>query len=240
MQACKVFIIALILMAIYPEKSFSAMPDTIAVVPFQVVGEKKNHDLLCYGFPDGVAHWLKQYNQIVVVNRIKLADVLRELALGQTGIVDASQAQKVGKIIPAKSIITGTVYVAGKNLNVNSQLIDVETGELIFEISEKGQLKLDQIFDFQEKVAKQIAARLNLTLSTGKSSKIAKPSMDAYVHFIKALSYFYGGCVDKARKESLWALKIDPAFSQAQSFEEELENAFEELERVMDEMKKED
>lgn len=223
--------------------SVSQIPDTLAIAPFHVVGETKNPELFRFGFPDGLAHILQRYDGVIIVSRIRLADVLQELRLLQTGLMNIDDAQKVGQILPADGIVTGTIYKSGNNLRVNIHLINVHTGELAVEMTMEGIIEEPvKIFDFQETVSIKFANRLKLALKAeqkGTSVKKFKPSLDAYEHFIKALSYLYRGDKDKAKKEGEWALKIDPGFSQAQTFEEELDEAFEELERVMEEMDKE-
>lgn len=241
-----IFVISLLiqlLVSCFVETSSAKTPDTLAVIPFQVIGKTKNPNLFRFGFPDGLAHYLKNYDGIVVVNRIKLADVLREISLSQTGLFTSSKTQEIGQMIPANGIITGTVYTNGKNLRVNIHLIKVRTGELVKELTEKKRLdKTEQIFEFQEKVAQKFASSLNLKPKPYQKeamAKIPKPSMEAYMHYVKALSYLYGGNLEMAKKESAWTLEIDPTFSYAKSFEEELESAFDELDRVIEEMKKE-
>lgn len=231
---CALFMFALFVRT----ASFAQLPDTIAVVPFQVVGETKNIDLLRLGFPDGLAHSLKQYKNIVVVSRVRLADVIQELHLMQSGLIHTDDAQKVGQMLPANEIVTGTIYKSGKTLQVNMQLIDVRTGEIIIELTEKEKLnKAEEIFKFQEYVSRQFAQRMQLKQTLSGYFQKSIPSMESYNHFIQAISYLYHGNMEAAKQEDAWALKIDPAFEQARSFDEELENAFKELDRAIDEMK---
>ena len=234
----KLFSIILILLVLFTVKSSAQLPDTLAVVPFQVVGKTESPDIYRLGFPDDLARSLNQYRDITIVSRIKLADILQELKLSQTGLFGSRDIKKVGHLLPANGIVTGTVYISGKSLRIYVHLIDVRTGELLIDMAEKGKIKKpEQIFAFQDKISEQFAERLKLE-PVSEYKKILRPAMKSYRHYIQALSHLYGGDVEKAKKESAWALEIDPAFSQAQSFEEELENAFQEMDNVIDEMKK--
>lgn len=230
--------VLLTLLVLFIGQSSAQLPDTLAVVPFQVIGKTEIPDIYRLGFPDDLACSLSQYQDITIVSRIKLADILQELKLSQTGLFGSSDIQRVGHLLPADGIVTGTVYISGNSLRIYVHLIDVRTGELLIDMAEKGKIKKpEQIFAFQDKISKQFADRLKLQPVSGYQKRI-RPVMRSYQHYILALSHLYGGDVEKARQESAWALKIDPAFSQAQSFEEELENAFQEMDNVIDEMKK--
>lgn len=221
-------------------KSHAQKPDTLAVVPFLVVGETKNPDVYRLGFPDGIAHYLKKYYHVVIVSRTRLADVLQELRLSQSGVLNRENVLTAGQLLPANGIVSGTIYSSGKRVRADVHLINAWTGELCFEISREEKLNSpEDIFRFQWEVSRQFAARLRMEPTTHMDgSKEMVVSEDAYVHFIRALAYLYSGNIELAREESAWSLRLDPHFSTARSFDEELENAIEEMENALEEMKK--
>jgi len=66
-----------------------------------------------------------------MVERGLLQQVLREHALTQTGIIDLTQAQEIGKAVGADAIITGSLSDIGNEIKANARLINVKTGTLM-------------------------------------------------------------------------------------------------------------
>jgi len=66
-----------------------------------------------------------------MVERGMLQQVLREHALAQTGIIDLTQAQEIGKAVGADAIITGSLSDIGNEIKANARLINVKTGMLM-------------------------------------------------------------------------------------------------------------
>jgi hypothetical protein len=66
-------------------------------------------------------------NKFILINRENLLDVLREMALQQSGLIDEKQAVKAGKGLAANQIVTGSLGLLGKTYLLNAKRIDVET-----------------------------------------------------------------------------------------------------------------
>lgn len=66
-----------------------------------------------------------------MVERGLLQQVMREHALVQTGIIDLSQAQEIGKMVGADAIIIGSLSDIGNEIKANSRLIDVREGTVL-------------------------------------------------------------------------------------------------------------
>jgi len=66
-------------------------------------------------------------NRFILVNRENMLDVLREMALQQSGLIDEKQAVKAGKGLAANQIVTGSLGLLGKTYLLNAKRIDVET-----------------------------------------------------------------------------------------------------------------
>jgi len=69
--------------------------------------------------------------KFTMVERGLLQQVMREHALTQTGIIDLSQAQEIGKAVGADAIITGSLSDIGNEIKANARLIDVGNGTLL-------------------------------------------------------------------------------------------------------------
>jgi TolB-like protein/tetratricopeptide (TPR) repeat protein len=66
-----------------------------------------------------------------VIERERMEEVLRELKLSQTDLVDPSTASKVGKIVVADAILTGTIYENKGSIEVLTRLVDTETSRIL-------------------------------------------------------------------------------------------------------------
>ena len=67
-------------------------------------------------------------NSFKIVEREQLNKILGELQIGQSGVLDTTNAQKLGKILGAGAIITGSVMKMGDSLRIDSRIKEVETG----------------------------------------------------------------------------------------------------------------
>jgi len=76
-----------------------------------------------------------------IVERSLLKQVLDELKLSQTGVVDPDSAKELGKMAGVDSIVTGTTADLGSYVAVNCRLIETESGE-IFAVA-KAKIKKD-------------------------------------------------------------------------------------------------
>jgi len=73
-----------------------------------------------------------------VIEREKLGEVLKEMELGQTGIVNEKQAVEAGKLAGARALAFGSVSDFGAYFLVNVRVVKVETGEIV--AAAKGQV----------------------------------------------------------------------------------------------------
>lgn len=74
-------------------------------------------------------------NGVNVVERALLDKLLQEQNLASTGKFDADTVQRVGRLLQAQAIVTGTIQIDGRDANVNVRLIEVETGKLLYATS---------------------------------------------------------------------------------------------------------
>lgn len=103
----------------------------IAVLDFQLQGEEfENKDMGTI-----VAEWfitaMVREGRFDVVERRMLEKILGEQKLAMTGVVDASSATQIGKLLGVKVIITGSVMKFRDITEINARIIDVESASII-------------------------------------------------------------------------------------------------------------
>ncbi len=148
---------ALLLPALLPAAAHAEFKRTkIAVLDFQIQGGKNDN-------PDMgkiVAEWfitaLVQEGRFDVIERRLLEKVLQEQNIGVSGVVDESSASKLGKVLGAKIVITGTVLEFQNVLEVNARILEVESSSIIAAENVKstsGAARLeDLVFEMSQKI----------------------------------------------------------------------------------------
>jgi TolB-like protein len=94
-------------------------------------------------------------NSFKIVEREQLNKILGELKIGQSGVLDTTDAQKLGKILGARAIITGSVMKMGDNLRIDSRIIEVETGIIV---SAERRICKEDLNDISRNIADMTAA----------------------------------------------------------------------------------
>jgi len=115
---------------------------TVAVTSFSNLGSEKLGPL-GKGMAAMLISDLSKVPDLKVVDRIRLQALLQEMKLGTTGLVDANTAPKVGKLLKARHVTTGSLADLEKdNLQIASVVVDAhQRAGLISSQDARGQLK---------------------------------------------------------------------------------------------------
>ena len=81
----------------------------VAVMPFDFRAEQESYRKLAEKLPDMMIEELFQTGRYRLIERSRIDDVLKEVELGQTGLVDEKTAVKAGKQLGAQALFLGTV-----------------------------------------------------------------------------------------------------------------------------------
>ena len=69
--------------------------------------------------------------------RSRLDALMQEAALGQSGLMDAEAAIRLGELAPIDAVFSGTYTLLSKEIVINSRMIDVVSGEILLSFSSK-------------------------------------------------------------------------------------------------------
>lgn len=103
----------------------------IAVIDFEIQGEGFETEDMGKIVAEWLITALVQEGRFDVIERRLLEQVLKEQNLGASGVVDAQSASKIGKVLGARIVISGSVIKLPRFAEVNARLIDVETGSIL-------------------------------------------------------------------------------------------------------------
>lgn len=204
---------ALLLLLVYAPGQAAAQDSavtTLAVLPFEnnSVTDAKSYDPLAQGLAAMLITDLKMAGtSLKVIERAQIAALLKEVALGQTGMVDAATAVRAGKLLGAQSIAFGAFMVLGSDVRLDARIIKVETSECIQASSISG--SKSDFMKLERQLAEKIAAALKVTLAAAPA---ARGGMDAAMLYSRGLEALDKG--NKAEAEKLFAETVaaDPAY----------------------------
>jgi len=101
---------------------------SLTVFPFEHKGDVSAASL---AFQDNLIDALVHRNRFRVVERNKLEVILEEQRLSRTALFDQDTALKVGKLLAARSVITGNIVKAGTGIHVVARLVDTQTSRIL-------------------------------------------------------------------------------------------------------------
>ena len=192
----------------------------IAVLPFENGGsygkDKEDFDALRKGIAATLIYELARNPGARLVEREQTQRLLDEQGLGVAERVDAATAAKVGKLVGARYMITGSFIDLYGDFRVDARIIDVETGEIMKVVRSDPKLHdRRDMFRMIESVARAIMTDTKLPpIPTSAAQRSAVPT-EALAHFSRALLYEDRGEKPKAIEYYQKALAVFPNYAEA-------------------------
>jgi TolB-like protein/tetratricopeptide (TPR) repeat protein len=101
---------------------------SLSVLPFEQNGVVSESSL---SFQDRLIDSLVNQNRFRVVERAKLDVILQEQKLSSTELIDKNTALRLGKLVAAQSIVTGSIIETGTGMEIVARVVDTETSEIL-------------------------------------------------------------------------------------------------------------
>ncbi|WP_462325228.1 CsgG/HfaB family protein [Desulfoplanes sp.] len=194
-----------------PLRTAAAPPKTLAILPFEnnSITSPQTYTPLSNGLAAMLAGDLQQNNNAVkIVERAKIAALLKEIALGQTGSIDTATAVKAGRMLGAQSIGIGAFTVLGNQVRMDCRIIKVETSEIVMAESITG--SSNDFLGLEKKLAQNIAQSLDMGLAIAKE----QGNMEAALLFSRGAKALDAGDREKADILFERCLAIAPGYKQ--------------------------
>jgi TolB-like protein len=134
--------------------------ETIAISYFDNTSGITKYNSLSKGIADMLITDLSKIDGISIVEREKLEKLLHEIKLGQSKYFDPSTAQKLGKGLGAKSILTGSFYFIDNTMRIDARLINVENGAII--LAEQVTGSQSDFFSLHRKLATLLTKQIKI------------------------------------------------------------------------------
>lgn len=212
-------VVLIALAAAVPAAAQDARPG-IAVIQFDNGGsygkDKEDFDALRRGLPATLITELSRNPLVRLVDREQTQRLLDEQGLATAERVDAATAAKIGKLVGARYMITGTFMDLYGDFRIDARLIDVETGEILKVV--RSDPKLHDRRDMSrmvQSVAERLMTGTTLpALPLGTALRAPVPT-EALAFFSRALLYHDRGDKAKAIEYYRRALDVFPAYTEA-------------------------
>jgi len=183
--------------------------DSLLVLPFVNASGDPEMEYLSDGITEAIMNSLAQLPKLRVLPR--------NTAFRYKG--READAQGVGRELNVRAVLTGRVMQRGDALIVSAELMDVAQEAQLW--GERYNRKLDDIFEVQAEVARQISEKLRLRLTPEEKKRLAKQpthNREAYQLFLKA-QYFANKWTPEGLRQGMayarQAIEADPGYAAA-------------------------
>jgi len=184
-------------------------PGALAVLPFSNISPDEEADYFSDGLTEELIARLSLVSEIDLISRwasMQYKDTKQDVRV-------------IGKELGARYVVGGSVRRFRDSVRITVQLVDAETNRQLWGNTYKG--KLDDIFDIQEQVAKQIVEALKLRLSFAEEVSLTKRQTvdaNAYDLYLRGQEYLYRLTkrgVEHAIQLFEKAIELDPRYAAA-------------------------
>jgi DNA-binding winged helix-turn-helix (wHTH) protein/TolB-like protein/tetratricopeptide (TPR) repeat protein len=154
---------------------------SVAVLPFEPLGQNLNDELLGLGMADAVIGRMSNLKQLVVLPTSAVSKYNGP----------ASDPLAAGRALHVDAILTGSIQRSGDQVRATVQLVHVGSGRTIW--SEKFDQTFTDIFDIQDSIADNVVRSVAPNLTTDEQKQLRKhytTNPSAYESYLMGL-YFW-------------------------------------------------
>lgn len=205
-------------LAVANESAMIRMPTaehTVAVSAFRNMGSEKMKPL-GKGMAALLIHDLSLIPDLQVVERVKLQALLGEMKLGTSGLVAAETAPRIGKLLQAKHVTSGSLAdLEEDRLQIASAMVNADKTAEISTQEAQGALK--EFYHLEKQIACQMVEDLgkDCKRATAAFHEIHTKSLAALIFFAVGLDYLDRQVYDQARNAFQKAIAQDSGFELA-------------------------
>jgi TolB-like protein len=196
----------------------------IAVLDFDVglvLGQPQDtYDALRRGLSALTITELTANPSIRVVERTQLQQILQEQNLGREGRVDPQTLSRIGKLIGARYMVTGTLFDNRGDMRIDTRIFDTETSQILRTESVRG--KMDNLYDMVPQLAQRLMHDANVpplerhAMEQFRQQNPAPPTA-AVMAYSRAVLYADRGDKQRAVEQYQRALRVFPQYTQAKT-----------------------
>ena len=157
----------------------------IAVLPFENLGDEKEHAAFADGVQDDILTKLAKIGDLKVISRTSVMEYR-----GKRNV------RQIGDALRVSHVLEGSARRSGDRIHLNAQLIDTRTDTHVW--AEEYDRDLNDLFAVQSEIAQKVAQHLHAKLSASEKASVEeRPTQDlvAYDFYVRAVSMIYNAQV---------------------------------------------
>ena len=191
-----------------------AEPGSVAVMFFKNLSNDEEQEYFCEGFSEDLLSMLSRYNKLVVISS-HASFAYKE---------KSKSFREIGKELGVRYVIHGSVRKLGPRMRINANLVSTENEKSIW--SNNFDLKVEEVFDVQDKIAEEIVSTIvgRVEADALDNIKTKRPdNMDSYDLVLQGLEYAKKGNVMKENTQKAVelfekAIEIEPSYARAHAW----------------------
>jgi tetratricopeptide (TPR) repeat protein len=193
-------------------------PAAVGLFPFLYTGPDEGLRPLGRALAELLSNDLSRTDRLRVVERVRVQLLLDEIALGQSGAVDASTAARAGNLLGAGRMVGGSVDGGEESLLLEAMVLRLGAGPGgdPSTLSDRDPLRL--FFDLQKRMALDLYASLGVELTPAEREQVTQrptENIQALLAFGEGLEAGDGGRFAAAAGHFAEAARLDPGFEEA-------------------------
>lgn len=146
------------------------LPKAVAVFPLTYQGKDPKFEALGKGIGEMLLIDLGQIKSLTVIERIRIEALLEELKFGQTKFVDKATAPRLGKLLSAGRVVSGSFNVSNEKLRMDVAAWDVAARK--FPDFKSKTDDLENLFKLEKDLVFSIIRDLGITLTEEERRRI--------------------------------------------------------------------
>ena len=177
-QICRWFIgiLFMVLVAIPIQGYAATRPTTLTVMPFTAL-QGQSQGWLSKGLADLLTKNLGQVDSLVLLERTRMQAFVDELELSQSGLIEKSQALRMGRVARVEQVLYGNYSLSGDEIRLNVFLLETDSQDIIQTAQISGKLK--QIRNLAQQLSLDLIKNRGIKLSREESKKIRFMATDS-------------------------------------------------------------
>ena len=182
---------------------------SIAILPFSNMSDDRDQEFLADGMVEDIITTLSHVSSLFVVARNSSFAFKNK----------SPDIREVGRQLGVRYVLEGSVRRSTDRLRITAQLIDATDGKHVW--AERYDRRLQDIFDIQDELTKEIVTALRIKLTDGEQASVwlrSTNNIEAWGYAMRGADHLWRGTaasMSEARSLLERAVAIDPTYAKA-------------------------
>ena len=190
---------------------------TLAVLPLEEGAGSEEYAGLGTALAGMLVSDLSRSDDLQLVERTRLDDLLGEITLGDGGFLDPTTAQQLGRGLGAELVVAGSYSVVAGTFLMDARIVEVESAAVLGAVDSQG--TVEDFVTVEKDLIEALLEGLEVAVTSSVRRKMltAAPTevFDAFASYGEGLDHEAAGRVQEARAAFEKALQLDPEFAEA-------------------------